>query len=665
MKTPSLALAQIDAPSPSTHLVAWQVLALTALAVICYHNSLTAPFIFDDIPWIVENESLRSLWPIGPLLGSNRPVLTVSLALNYAIGGTNVTGYHLTNLVIHLAAGLVLYDLIRRTLVLTTSNSRRSAAWLAAVISALWIAHPLQTQAVSYVVQRSASLMGLFFLLTLYCTLRAKLRAQGGTSWSVAAIACCWLGAGTKEVIATAPIIVLLFDRIFLSRTWSEVLRERWVFHLALFSSWSWLAANMAPAFAGSTSTAGYSSQTLTAGEYLVSQTTVLLHYLRLVVWPEPLCFDYYWPVTRSIGAALLPGVVTLSLFLASLWALRYRPRVGLVAFSFFLILGPTSSVLPIRDLAVEHRMYLPLACVVTLIVLGFHGVAYDTAIRSNFLSKVPGRALRGAAIVALVGCVALTICRNEDYRTRTALWQSVLEVNPANPRAYNQLGVVLQSEGNDREALECYREAVRYSDQSDMPPLAEYHYNLAASLHNLGHVDEAILHYRRSLQRQPRSTKVLLNLGAAYDELGRTPKAIEQYEKALNLRPQYSPIHNNLALALAKYGRYEDAVSHFRLAIVGDPPIPAAALHLGRTLMEMGQVETGVEAYRAAAALQARFKQWDAAAAILEEAIEKSVSAQHHDLVGGLHELLNAYKKSSGVRRRTPPSASADSLGS
>ena len=349
------------------YLVPWGLCALVVLAgLAAYSNSFTGVFIFDDERVIVDNDAIRSLWPVGPLLtDASRPVATLTLAVNYFFGELDVFGYHLVNLAIHLMAGLVLFGLVRRTLMLVPrySTQRMVPDGLAFAVSIIWLVHPLGTESVTYIVQRSESLMSLFYLLCLYSVLRGS-GAERSWPWYVAATMACWLGMGTKQVMVTAPLVVLLYDRVFLATSWKEILRRRWAVYVSFAPALVWLVAST---FLTTTRTervsAGFGMLQISSLDYLGTQGGVILHYLRLAFWPDRLCLDYAWPVAERPLAILLPGAVVAVLVVASIVALRSHPRLGFLGLSFFLILAPTSSIMPINELAFEHRMWRSSSC--------------------------------------------------------------------------------------------------------------------------------------------------------------------------------------------------------------------------------------------------------------------------------------------------------------
>ena len=221
--------------------------------VAAYHNSFAGPCVFDDVPWIVENPSIRSLWPIGHLLApqsardvGGRPVVSLTLAVNYALGGTDVWGYHAVNLAIHILAAWTLLGVTRRTLLSPRLQERfgSAATPLALMVAILWTVHPLQTEAVTYLIQRTEALVGLLYLLTLYCVIRGATSSRA-TRWYSAAVAASLLGMATKELMATAPVIVLLYDRTFLAGSFREALRRRYGLYLALAATWGVVVATV------------------------------------------------------------------------------------------------------------------------------------------------------------------------------------------------------------------------------------------------------------------------------------------------------------------------------------------------------------------------------------------------------------------------------------
>jgi tetratricopeptide (TPR) repeat protein len=463
------------------------LIALAGLAA--YANSLTGVFVLDDQRWIVESSPLRQLWPPS----SSRPLVHLTLALNYAWSGLAPWSYHIVNLVIHVLAGLTLYGLARRTL---PHEPAESAAGLAASVALLWLVHPIQTESVTYVIQRAESLMGLFYLLTLYCAAR-------GPGWEAGAVLACLAGMLTKPTMVTAPLAVVVCDHAF----WG---RHRWKFYAALAATWLALAWALRAGAGDWERSAGYGFQAVSALDYAMSQPAVIMHYLRLMVWPHPLCLDYAWPVGVS-----WPATVAVAVALAATgWSLWRRPAAGAVAALFWLTLAPSSSFIPINDLAFEHRMYLPSAAVMA-------GVVWAGR-------RLPEK-MRAVSVAGLAGALLVTTAsRNADYRSAVAIWQQTTECAPHNARAHLNLGKALEESGDAAAALKEYGEAVRL---------------------------------------KPRDARARYNLGTALAQAGQAAAAVEEFRAALALHPDYREAHYNLALALQKLGRDEEARQHLAAA--------------------------------------------------------------------------------------------------
>lgn len=565
---------QADAVEPRATAAVGSALArglpilLVVLGIAAYANSLNTPFVFDDHKWIVSSPDIRALPDLSRVMSNtNRPLLKLSLALNYAAGGQSVWGYHAVNLIIHLLAGLSLFGILRRTLEgpLLRARYGGESSGIAFAVAALWLLHPLQTQSVSYIVQRGESLMGLLYFATLYCAIRL---AEGKRPlwWASAGVLACAAGMGTKPVMVTAPLMVLLYDRTFLAGSFREALRQRGPFLAGLAASWSilvWVVGDLEE---------GAGSITSTSLEYALTQVGVVAHYLRLSAWPDPLCLDYYWLPVQSLGGVIAPGLLVAPLAVASLWGLVRAPALGFVGAWFFVILAPTSSFLPIADPAFEHRMYLPLAAPVVAVVLGARWLLQRTS-----AAPAVGIALFLSAAIALG---ALTVRRNHDYRSGVALWQTVVELAPHNPRAHYSLANMYRIDKKFPQAISHYRRALELR-----PDYTDAHSNLGNVLRRDGQLDAAIEAYRATLEINPRYVNALTNLGNALREKGDRHGAINLYRRALEIQPSSVQTHHNMAMALAAGGHASDALAHLAEAVGLRPNNPIPSGNIARLL--------------------------------------------------------------------------------
>jgi len=266
-----------------------------------YASSFSGAFVFDDLIRIVDNPRIHSFWPLwGPLLDTARPVVTTSFALNYLLGGTQVWGYHAVNLLIHMAADLLLFFIVQNTLQSQRLKARfeGQAGGIALASALIWLAHPLNTQSVTYIVQRAESLMGFFYLLALWSLIQGV--TTKGKGWHRLCALACVLGMATKPVMVTAPLVLLIYDRVFLAGSLGEVLRKRWKLYLGLAATWLALAHLIAYAPGENKASVGLALREISVFEYAATQPGVILHYLKLAFWSQPLVFDYHWTLVES-----------------------------------------------------------------------------------------------------------------------------------------------------------------------------------------------------------------------------------------------------------------------------------------------------------------------------------------------------------------------------
>ena len=556
-------------------------LVVVAAGLLAYHNSFTGEFIRDDITSISENPTIRRLWPIwqplspphrGGLTVEGRPLINLSLAINYALGGYRVWGYHALNLTVHILAGLTLLGIVRRTLLQPALRERFGAAAneLALAVAVLWTVHPLQTESVTYIIQRAESLMGLFYLLTLYCFIRgAESPLGGGTRdeprarlWYGLSVTACALGMASKEVMASAPLMVLLYDRAFLSTSFREAWQRRRQLYLGLSATWILLGYLSILTVRNALTNAERIDRTW--WQYLATEPGVILYYLRLSVWPCPLLVCHGWPIAKTWMSILPPTVVVLTLPAASAWAWRRNPVWGFVCAWFFLILAPSSSFIPLLDLFYEHRMYLSLAAVVIVVVMGLYSLA--------------GRVSLVLFTTAAIGLGVLTWRRNLEYRSEVDIQLAAVAQQPNDPLAYYSCGVALQRAGRIQEAISHYEHSLRLN-----PNIAEVHNNLGLALAGEGRIQEAITHYEQALRLDPVNVEAHNDLAIALVGLNKLPQAVEHFEQAVRINPNLAEANYNLGLALVRLGKVPEAIAHWKEALRLKPDYTEAQEGLAR----------------------------------------------------------------------------------
>lgn len=528
--------------------ILWCLVALAAVTGAVYSNSLSGAFVFDDRPHIFGNERTTTIFPLSTTLSGRRPIVDLTLAINRGVGGLDPVGYHLVNLVIHLLSGLTLFALLRQ---LGAGRAKTDVAHAGTpvgfpfAVALLWLVHPLQTQSVTYVIQRGESMMGLFYLLTL---LTAS-RGMGGTSkrrwWLSASVVACALGMATKGVMVTAPCLVLLYDWVLVTHSLRDSLRIRWGYYLCMAGTLSTLvlcgvASGVLATSGRPHANVGFAVSGVSPTEYLFTQPGVLLHYLRLVVWPHPLCIDYGWDLVTRLSGCAIPGTLILVMLGASVWMCRRRPLAGFAGLSFFILLAPTSSIVPIRDPLFEHRMYLPLAAVLGLLV------ALLPLVTRKWLAQWPPTRTRAVSVLLLTLLTSLlgirTVRRNADYHSEIAIWEQATEARPRNARAHYSLAVALGRAKRFPESQQAFRRAIEVSDERTRPDvLGEAHYHIGWSQIRQERPEEAIAAFRRALASNPDHVEATFELGFALAMLGRYEEADEALERTLALNPNHA----------------------------------------------------------------------------------------------------------------------------
>lgn len=549
----------------------WSFVLVLSFALLAWWHSFEGALILDDFPWIVENRSIQPPTSVREILLNPRPLLNATLAANYAVCGPAIFDYHVVNLAIHALAALALFGVLRRTL--RRSQVAESVAAradpIALLCALLWFIHPLQTQAVTYIVQRSESMMGLFLLLTLYLAIVAF--ESGRPGWRVAAVVACVLGMLSKPTMVVAPLVVLLYDRCFYAGGFKEALRRRWGFHAALWATCA-IPVALAVGFPDTERSASVANPLFTPVQYAMTQPGVLLHYLRLVVWPSDLCLAHDWPLARATAAVIVPGLVIVALLALTAWALVRRPALGFLGAFFFLILAPTSSVLPIADLCAEHRMYLPLAAAIALtVVAAWMLIDWLISSPSSAVRRPSSVAVRLSAIlIVLLAVAALTIrtrARNVEYQSETGMWTSALRCYPRSVFIRNNLSAAWERKGDRAQAESVLREALDIDPRSPIT-----HYNLGTLLAFQNRHEEAMAHFRAAVENSPTLWLADLNLGVACDQVGRFEEANEHYREALRKMspraPQYQPTLVWIANNCARLGRPAEAAEGLRRAL-------------------------------------------------------------------------------------------------
>jgi protein O-mannosyl-transferase len=575
--------------SPSV--VLFFCIGIVAAAFAAYCRDFRSPFLYDDVDSILANTSIRhlstALHPPGGLTVSGRPILNLSFALNYALSGVGVWGYHALNVAIHACSALLLFGVLRRTLAACAGRLLPSErVGIAFAVALLWALHPLQTESVAYVVQRAESLMGLFYLLTLYSFIRYAVPGPGSAGWAAVSVAACLLGMGTKEVMATAPLIVLLYDRTFAAGSFRAAWRARKALYLSYIACWLPLAY-LVSGTAGRGGSAGFGSG-VPWWAYLLTQFKAVVHYLSLSLWPRPLVGDYGRILAGNPLEVALCALLLVTLAAVTCVLLRRNSPFGFLGAWFFLILAPSSSVVPIStEIMAEHRMYLPLAAVLILLILALH--------------RLLGRNL----LLASVGVIAVfygivTVRRLRVYESSFAFWSDVAAKVPGNAGAWNNLGIILAGKGDQAAAIEHYHRALAVA-----PAYAYAHYNLGNSLEETGRTGEAVAEYQEALRFRPDDPSIHFNLGNALARQRKEPEAAAQFRETLRIDPARGDAWFNLGDAMMQSGDLVQAADSYAQAVRLRPDFADARVNYGGVLAQMGRFPEAIREFGEALRLE------------------------------------------------------------
>lgn len=561
----------------SRPLVATAIILFTGL--LAYSNTFHVPFFLDDNRVIVDNFLIKDLANLWPPTGT-RWLGSLTFALNYAVGGLQVSGYHVVNLVIHLTSALLVYRLVVLTfqtpLFVTQSpavDHKQTSALTALAAAFLFVAHPIQTQAVTYIVQRFASLATLLFLASTDCYILArlaKIKADKGTSsgkksslaWYVTALLFAVLAMKTKEIAFTLPVIIIMYEFTFLpGRMLAERLRVLVPLALTLLIiPYALLGAT--PDGLAITS----SDSDITRHDYLLTQFRVIVTYLRLLILPLNQMIDYVFPLSKVFftPAVFLSFLLLAALLLTSIMLLfagregNNSQKMRLVGFGgvwFFITLSIESSIIPITDVIFEHRLYLPTVGVFMAV----------TAAGSILMERLGRRQPRSSAAlcalyVGIMGVLPIaTYLRNEVWRSEITLWEDVARKSPDNSRALAIIGVKLIESKKIDLAIERFQEAIRVK-----PDYVDAIICLGNAYLEKGMLEEGYQQYLKALvlgnMDFESRAQLMMNIGNYNIKKGLYDRAIYYYQNALSITPNVAAFHFNLGQAYKAKGMINEA---------------------------------------------------------------------------------------------------------
>jgi protein O-mannosyl-transferase len=584
---------------------------------ICYSNSFNVPFQWDEGFFIVDNPIVKD---ISYFLDYNRAkqfgnqynhfigryVGYLTFALNYKIHGVSVTGYHIVNLLIHAINALLVYYLVLltfRTPFLTKSLLKLEARYIALFSALFFISHPLQTEAVTYIFQRLASLAALFYTLSLIFYIKSRLSEEKAEQYSFLALSliATVFAMKTKENAFTLPLVIALYEFFFFTGEVRGRIVRLIPFLLTLFiipltligidKPVGEIIASVGPATVDSTGVSRW--------DYFITQFRVVATYIRLLFLPINQNLDYMYSLSGSFADMRVIGSLLLLICLAGLaFYLYYRssvkiPDLRIAAFGifwFFITLSVESSIIPLQTTIDEYRVYLPSAGFIISIIIGIFLFALrskNTNIRYLIMSIL---------IVMVLLTSYLSYTRNSIWASKISLWEDVVKKSPESVRARNNLGNAYMSRGATDNAIEQYAAALKLN-----PDFSVTHNNICNAYMSKGLLDKAIEHCIIALKINPDQVESHINLGSAYKAKGLIDKAIEHYNIALGMRPDFAGTYNNLGNAYMMKGMADKAIEYYNTNLKLDPDSAKTHNNLGNAYAEKGQADKAIEHYNIA----------------------------------------------------------------
>lgn len=612
------------------------------LGIILYSNSFDCTFHLDDFGSIIENKMIRELHDFKSWwnYSKTRTLSYYSFALNYHYGQLNVWGYHLVNLVIHLINACLVWWL---TLLIYSSPNLKNNSLskynnqIALATALLFVSHPLATGSVTYIVQRIACLMTLFYLFSIAFYLKARLtEKQSLVKYLLFVLSALFalMAMITKENAFTLPFAILLVE-IFFVRT--ESLRVyfkgyRWilllfilsVFIVIIISRFSFDIFKPIPPSLGH-------NYTLTPINYLFTQFSVIIKYIQLLMFPFNQMIDYDYPISQSffeiktIGSFLL----ILTIIITGVKLFEKHRLISFGIFWFFLTLSIESSIVPIQDVIFEHRTYLP--------SYGFF-IILSSSIFILYNAKFKFLVI---GILALIICLNsyLTYERNKVWKDEVSLWSDNIKKAPDLARPLTNRGnayvnlkqwdkaIADYSRGIAIDSMffkAYYNRGFAYSNMRNWD-LAIKDYSKAISLKNdyivalhargfayanIGQWDNSRIDYTRVIALNPNYRDAYLNRGIAFENLKEWDKAIEDYTHTIRLDPNYSRAYYNRGNVFRNLKDWNKAIDDYTSAIKIDPNYVNAYYNRAVAFGNMLQWDKSIADYTSVLKIDPKYKQ-------------------------------------------------------
>lgn len=575
------------------------ILILCLLGILIYANTFQTPFQFDDKDFIVNNPDIRNLQDtktIWKAIGHPaRFVAFYTFALNYHFHKLDVIGYHIVNLLIHLINSILVFWFAFLTLGTPAVKDKpytQDKVLIAFFSALIFLSHPIQTESVTYITQRFASLATLFYILSMCLYISGRLTKRG-TGFYIGAVIAGVLGMFTKSITFTLPLAIILFDICFFQTDNKDkpINFKRYIpilgFLIIIPAIFSFKIPQIVMREYASRSHEGDQISVFT---YLFTQFRVLVTYIRLMFVPLNQNFDYDYPVSSSIfeWPAYLSFIVLLFVFLFAIKIARRHRVIAFGIFWFFLTLAVESTIIVLPHVIFEHRLYLPLAGCSMMISLVIYSLSRS---RSAFQSMM---------IIIILTLSILTVQRNRVWRDGVSLWSDVISKSPQKSRPYHNRGFHYLEKKEYLKALQDFDMTIRLN-----PKYLQAYSNRATAYRALGRIDLAVQDYNKAIELQPHNAQAYHNRAHAFASMGQVEKAFSDYSKALSLKRDHLLVYYNRGLLYKKLNQFDKAIDDFSKAIEIYPDFSYAHLERGRVYLAQNKLEAAINDFSAGLELQ------------------------------------------------------------
>ncbi|MFQ5454579.1 MAG: tetratricopeptide repeat protein [Nitrospirota bacterium] len=641
------------------HIVA--VSFITILISIIHLNSLYSPFLYDDIRNIVDNNAIHltdiSVYTLKNIvhnssISRNRPITNITFAINYYFGGLEVYGYHIVNIIIHIITAITIYLFLYITLEMRVQKTKDPCIsdrsfWIGMIAALLWSTSPVQTQAVTYIVQRATSMATMFYMMSLLCYVNGRISGGRGhpALYYLLSTVFAFLAFGSKEISATLPFVIILYEIYFFTQSNTKRMRKRAIYFTGiimvsvLIFSHLYMDEGIISALKRLTEppVSNIEQQAFTAGERILTQFRVIIYYITLLILPLPsrLRVLYNFPVSHSLFDPLttIPAIVIiLGLIVYALSIVRKRGVISFFMLWFFLNLVIESLITRLH-LVFEHRLYLP--SIGFFVIVGVGMVKFTEMVKyrkNSTVSSLPDCLLPAANCIIIIAVIFIqslwTIQRNYVWQDVSLLWRDNIKKEPYLSDPHNELGVHYYSHGDIDSAVKEYKMAIEID-----PDYTTAHNNLAQIYEETEETEPAIEQYIEVIRSDPSKIKAYINLAMLYEkkedinmavkvykllkerykdniysyiELGRIytdqkkwDMAIDEYKRVIEIFPNAPLVYNTLGILYKRTGRIDLSIDAYKKALRLDPDIADAHYNLGLIYFEQGNLDMALKEFK------------------------------------------------------------------